>query len=68
MLPNRVLHRKGSVFYGYGSDSQNIEEMSSVHKKGTEPGDCIWAFGHHWTLERGSYTWDGVVHLNWKKM
>ena len=68
MLPVRVLHSSGSQFFGYGPNSREIEAMTSMHKKGTEPAGPVRVFGHTWEQDRGAYMWDGCVYLTWRML
>lgn len=68
MLPVRVLHQFGSQFYGYGPSGQEIEALTSCHKKGKESMSMIHMFGKHWLPDSGHYIWDGVVYMTWKRV
>lgn len=66
MLPVRVMHHFGSQFFGFGPNSQEIQAMTSVHKKGKEPCNTIRMFNHTWEVQSGSFIWDGLAYLTWK--
>ena len=64
-LPARVLTNGDHVYYGYGSDSESIEYVTSEHERGKEPCGIIYLFGRKWIAQSGWYVHGGVARLQW---